>query len=101
MQRPGAYRLTPDMTLLDALSEAGGPTKDAAPSKMQLVRPRSHLQLDIPFSTLLDPVGDHNVGLEEGDIIWVPKSGLAKLGYTFQQVSPFANLVVVGKALTN
>lgn len=101
VQRPGAYRLTPDMTLLDVLAEAGGPTKDAAPSKMQLVRPRSHLQLDIPFSTLLDPQGDRNVGLEEGDIIWIPKSGLAKLGYTFQQVSPFANLVVVGKALAN
>jgi polysaccharide export outer membrane protein len=101
VQRPGAYRLTPDMTLMDALAEAGGPTKDAAPSRMQLVRPRSHLQLDIPFSTLLDPQGDRNVGLEEGDIIWIPKSGLAKLGYTFQQVSPFANLVVVGKALAN
>lgn len=101
VQRPSAYRLTPDMSLLDALAEAGGPTKDAAPSKMQLIRANGGVKLDIPFSTLLDPTAGRNVGLEEGDIIWVPRSGMAKVGYVFQQISPFANLVVVGKALTN
>ena len=27
VKKPGAYRLTPEMSLLDALSQAGGPTK--------------------------------------------------------------------------
>lgn len=102
VQRPGAYRLTPDMSLMDALAQAGGPTQDAAPSKMKLVRSSSHLELDIPLSTLLDPNGTRNVGLEEGDIIWIPRSGVASIGYVFEKVvSPFVNLVIVGKAIAN
>ena len=102
VQRPGAYRLTPDMSLMDALAQAGGPTQDAAPSKMKLVRSSSHLEVDVPLSTLLDPNGTRNVGLEEGDIIWMPRSGVAKIGYVFEKVvSPFVNLVIVGKAIAN
>jgi polysaccharide export outer membrane protein len=102
VQRPGAYRLTPDMSLLDALAQAGGPTKDAASSKMKLVRTNSHLELDVPLASLLDPQGGRSVGLEEGDIIWVPRSGLARIGYVFEKaVSPFVNLVIVGKAIAN
>ena len=102
VHRPGAYRLSSDMSLLDVLAEAGGPTKDAAPSKMRLIRGSSRIEVVVPLSTLLDPQGDLNVGLEEGDIIWVPRSGMAKTGYVFEKIiSPFVNLVIVGKAIAN
>ena len=98
VQRPGAYSVTGDMTLLDALAQAGGPTRDAATSKMRLIRPNSGTEIEIPLSRLLDPKQQANVAMEERDILWVPKSGLAKLGYVVQQITPVGNLVLVGSA---
>ena len=100
VQRPGAYSLTPDMTLLDALAQAGGPTEDAAPRSMRLIRSAGGTMAEIPLPALLDPKGGRNIGLEEGDILWVPRSGLASLGWFAQQVAPFVNMLVVGKVLT-
>lgn len=42
-----------------------------------------------------------SVGLDDGDIGWVPRSGIAKLGYVVQQIMPVGNLVLVGSAGEN
>lgn len=99
VHKPGAYRLTPDMSFLDALNTAGGPTNDASYKAMYVVRPREHLQREISLYDLLagDPIP--NVVLEEGDIIFVPQNGLAYLGYVFEQLSPLAGMVLIGAAV--
>lgn len=99
VQRPGAYRFAPDMSLLDALAQAGGPTEDADVKQMRLVRPSTRLERLVPFADVLDPKGAANIGLEEGDILYVPRRGLRKFGYVMQQVTPFLNLIVFGKAI--
>jgi polysaccharide export outer membrane protein len=101
VRRPGAYSVTGDMTMLDALAQAGGVTADAASSKIRLIRPNSGMDVEIPMNRLLDPKERANVALEERDIVWVPKSGLAKFGYLIQQITPVGNLVLVGSAAAN
>lgn len=88
VHKPGAYRLTPDMSLLDALAQAGGPDEDAAPEYLALYRPGSEAVQRIPFSNLLTNRPAQNYALNEGDVLYVPRSGLANVGYALRQLLP-------------
>lgn len=93
---PGAYRLTPNMTFLDALSLAGGPTMDASANKLKIVRPNQNLEKEISLKDLLAMKPGLNVSLNEGDIVYVPKRGLANFGYIVEKVTPFTTLLLFG-----
>lgn len=98
VQRPGAIRLTPDMTLLDAIAQAGGPTRDAAADKLRVVRPSTGIEREIPMADLMRSAKNPNVGLNEGDIVYVPKRNMAKFGYLLQQISPVTGWLVFSQA---
>lgn len=99
VNKPGAYELTPDMSFLEALAQAGGPNDAAQPGKIVLARPRQNLQQVIDLKTFLAGNGDSNYVLREGDIIYVPKSGIAKVGYVMQQLSPISSTLLFGAAI--
>jgi polysaccharide biosynthesis/export protein len=99
VNKPGAYQFTPDMSFLDALAQAGGPSDNGQPAKIVLARPRQNFQQVIDLKTFLSGDGDSNYRLEEGDIIYVPKSGLAKVGYVLQQLNPVTSTLLFGAAL--
>lgn len=94
--RPGAYRLTPDMTVLDALAQAGGPNEDGAAQQMMLYRANRQAARPLRLSDLIGPDGRANVAVEEGDTIFVPKSGLAEVGYTLRQLLPGLSFLTFG-----
>ena len=100
VQKPGAYRLTPDMSLMDALSQAGGPTEDASPEKIALYRPGQKTATTAPFRSLLESDRKVNFALNEGDIIYVPRSGLAEAGYVIRQLLPGLSMLSIGYALS-
>lgn len=88
VHKPGAYRLTPDMSLMDALAQAGGPNEDAAPESIGIYRPGQQAFEATPLNALLKDQPRRNYGLEEGDVIYVPKSGIAEVGYVLRQLLP-------------
>jgi polysaccharide export outer membrane protein len=94
--RPGAYRLTPDMALLDALSQAGGPNDDAAPQEIAVYRPSRKAVLRAPMASLMTADQSVNFALEEGDIVYVPKSTLAEAGYVMRQLLPGLSVISFG-----
>jgi polysaccharide biosynthesis/export protein len=73
--RAGGYALLPDMTVLQALSDAGGFTAFANPKKIYIIRQGSGKQEKIPFN-YKDVVGGkdpaQNVVLKPGDTVIVP-----------------------------
>jgi len=97
--RPGAYRLTPDMSLLDALAQAGGPGEDAATGEIAIYRPGKQALERVPLQSLLTADRRVNYALEEGDIVYVPKSGLAEVGYVLRQLAPGLGFMTFGLAL--
>ena len=99
VQHPGAFRLTSDMSFLDAFTQAGGVTDDAAVDKIELVRSSTDFKKQFQLKQLLSDPRELNFSLNEGDIIYVPKSGLAKVGYIFQKTSPITGFAVIGTAL--
>lgn len=94
--RPGSYRLTPRMTLLDALAQAGGPNDDAAPSKIGLYRAGARTVEILDFGKLIAPDRNVNYALEDGDVVFVPTSGLANIGYFLRQISPAVSVLTFG-----
>jgi polysaccharide export outer membrane protein len=99
--RPGAYRLTPDMSLLDALATAGGPNEDAKPDRIALYRSARKEMETIDLQSLMDGQRRVNFALEEGDVIFVPKSGIGEFGYFTRQLSAGLGFMTFGLALKN
>ncbi len=100
VRQPGAVRLTPDMTFLDALALVGGPTEDAATGGMRLVRPGEGVRTEISLGDLTAPKPGENVLLEENDIIYVSKRGVARVDYWVRKLNPFATLMILGTAVS-
>ncbi len=99
--RPGAYRVTPDMSLLDALAQAGGPNEDAQPKEIAVYRPSRQAVLRAPLASLLTADQKVNFALEEGDIVYVPTSGIADVGYVVRQLLPGLSFLTFGLSTTN
>src|ERR1700738_915937 len=73
--RPGAFPLLPNMTVLQALSSAGGFTQFAREKKIYILRMEDGKQVKHPFNYKEAVSGkniEQNIILEGGDIIVVP-----------------------------
>jgi polysaccharide export outer membrane protein len=75
VNKPGAFPLLPQMTILQALSSAGGFTQFANTKKIYMIRMVSGKQVNFPFNYKDVTHGkgiDQNVVLKPGDQIVVP-----------------------------
>ncbi len=96
--KPGAYRLTQRMTVLDALAQAGGSTEDSKPNEIGLYRAGVNKTEILSFDTLISASRASNYALEDGDVIFLPRSKMAEFGYLMRQLGP--GLSVLNFALT-
>ena len=94
--KPGSYRLTPRMTLLDALAQAGGPNEDAAPQQIGVYRSGAKQIEVIAFSDLVNVARAVNYTLEDGDVVFVPKSNIAEFGYAMRQIASGISVLTFG-----
>lgn len=100
VNKPGVYRLTPKMSFLDALGQAGGPSMHASASQIRVIRPSQKLDVTVDLAQLLTPNPSLNVALEEGDVLYVPYSWVAEVGYVLDQINPFATLFSIRQLST-
>jgi len=98
VKNPGPYPLTANMSFLEALSLAGGPNDNAQQGKIVLARPSKNTEQVVDLEHLVQ-TGGANSQLESGDIVYVPKSGLAQVGYVLQQLNPLTTMALFGAAL--
>jgi polysaccharide biosynthesis/export protein len=96
---PGAFRLTPDMSFLDAFTQAGGVSENAAADKIEVVRSATGIKRQFSLKDLLAKPTEYNFSLNEGDLIYVPQRPLGKLGYVLQKTSPITGFAVIGSAV--
>ncbi|MGA9722979.1 MAG: polysaccharide biosynthesis/export family protein [Candidatus Binatus sp.] len=98
VKNPGPYPLTANMSFLEALARAGGPIDSAQQGKIVLARPSKNTEQVVDLENSVEQ-GGTNYKLEAGDIVYVPKSGLATLGYVMQQINPITSMALFGAAL--
>lgn len=75
VNRAGAYPLLPQMTVLQALSSAGGFTQFANPKKIYVMRAENGKQTKYPFNyneVIKGKDADQNIILKPGDTIVIP-----------------------------
>lgn len=87
--KPGPYKWTRGMTVLDALALAGGLTRDAATFRIVLVRPGLEEKIILEQTDLVSGVPGANVAVQPGDILYVPSNILAEVGYILEKINPF------------
>ncbi len=94
VQHPGPIALKHDSTLSSVLGEAGGLSDSAGGNpEIQIVhRSKGGKTQFVRFNDLLKPSGGLEVSLNPGDIVFVPKSGMAKMGLVMQQLAPFVTM---------
>jgi len=93
VHRPGVFRLTPNMSFIELLARAGGPTRDAAPDRINVIRPAQGINQPMALSQLIAPNQKVNVALTEGDIVYVPINTIAKVNYAIQFLNPFSTML--------
>lgn len=91
VQHPGQIALRHDSTLTSILGEVGGLSDGAGnnPEIGIVHRTQGGKTQYVRFSNLLKPTGGMDVSLHPGDVIFVPRSGLNKVGFVMQQLAPF------------
>lgn len=75
VSHPGAFPLVPNMTILQALTSAGGPSPYAKTSKIYMLRTENGVQKKVAFNYKAVIKGqntEQNISLEPGDTIVVP-----------------------------
>ena len=98
---PGAYNLSPEMTLLDIVSRAGGLTENGDPSRLTLVRPSENASMKVRLGELLQPNPSLNVSLAQGDVLYVPSSELGRVGYVLRQLNPFTSFLLFTQSFSS
>ncbi len=93
VNKPGAFRLTPNMSFIEAIARAGGPTIDAAPGRINMIRPEQNINQSLSLDELIQPDNRLNVALQDGDIIYVPTNVIAKINYMVRFLNPFSTML--------
>jgi polysaccharide export outer membrane protein len=95
---PGPVRINPDTRLIDVLTLAGGVTEDAASDKIRLVRPSTGMTREFSLKDLLDPIKARMAegSIQSGDVVYVPQTGFAKVGYVLGKLSPAGTIMMFG-----
>lgn len=94
VQKPGQIALRHDSTLTSILGDAGSLSDGAGNNpEIEIVhRTQGGKTQYVRFSNLLKPTGGMDVSLHPGDVIFVPRSGLTKVGFVMQQLAPFLSM---------
>ena len=103
--RPGVFKLGQDEDVVRALAEAGGGTHDASLSGIQIVRRDKSGQqatvLPVDVDRILagkdSPAG--NPPLVSGDIVYVPRKGIATFNYYLTELTPSINTILLGATI--
>jgi polysaccharide biosynthesis/export protein len=101
VNHPGAVKLRRETTLTDVLAMAGGLTDGAATKNIRLIHRDSGKTMTIALDKMLTPENNLEVTLRRGDIIYVPRRNLAKVGYVLQQLGPSAGFAMFAAFLAN
>ena len=103
VRSPGVFALGEKMDSVRALAAAGGPTEDGILSEVRLIRPGDEGAevITMDFARVLN--GRSNAlgtSIRAGDIVYVPRRGVASFNYVLRQITPSLNVLLLGDALS-
>jgi polysaccharide export outer membrane protein len=101
VRKPGTFPMPKQTRVVEAIGHAWGPTPFGNVDEIKIVRGEGSSAQVIPVDLVAIREGDlsTNVQVQAGDIVYVPPTTLAKIGYAFQAVLfPFQPLLGVANS---
>jgi protein involved in polysaccharide export with SLBB domain len=105
---PGAFDLKGSMTLLDAIGNAGGFHYTAQPECVVLMRKTEtgeYTGRKVDVEGILESEKGENIYITAGDVIYVPKSTIAKIDFFvdqfFAKLSPAWQFYILGREVAD
>lgn len=111
VRRPGRFSIKVGDRLLDIIGAAGGFSEDANRTQIRLIRRSAYagksLQnpqevpatININFLNILNQNNfNKDFLLQSGDIIYVPRNGLAGINYFFRMINPLTQLIIIQRS---
>jgi polysaccharide export outer membrane protein len=101
VRAPARFAIVKVTRVTEALGYVGGPTPFAQVSGIRVLRPTPHgtVVQPVDFGAIRDGDMSTNFALQGGDIVYVPPTLLAKIGYVVQQIFfPFQPIIGVGQS---
>lgn len=97
VSRPHTLVLRPGVTLLEAVAQAGGFTRDAKKTSVMVVRGglADPTLLTVDIDKLTRGEGPRDMALEPGDVVYVPRTFIADVVRFFQNASAILGPVVL------
>jgi len=101
VRTPSRFPIVKLTRVTEALGAVGGPTPFASVSGIRVLRPTPNgtVVQPVDFSAIRDGDMTTDFALQGGDIVYVPPTLLAKIGYVVQQIFfPFQPIIGVSQA---
>ncbi len=101
---PGMFPRGKAMDVVRAIALAGGNTRDARLGDVRVVRRipgQQPVVLSIDLAGVLAGKAADNPAVQTGDIVYVPRRGVATFNYYLGQLTPSINTVLLGATLHN
>jgi polysaccharide export outer membrane protein len=97
VNRPGEVVIKGKITVLEAVTASGSPTRYANLKKVQVIRGEAKHPMIIPvdlYSVMFKGNAKQNILLQNQDILFVPPKGLIKVGYACDIILfPFTSIL--------
>jgi polysaccharide biosynthesis/export protein len=96
VRKPGPLMLRSPMTVLDAVTQSGGLTKDADSTRIYLVRAEGDRGVvqQVDLKTLVEKADFRkNFALQEGDLVFVAERGISNFHYYLSRILPTMTVV--------
>lgn len=102
VNHPGVFPRGQEVDVIRAIALAGGETHDAQLTLVHVVR-RSKTQppqvLDVNVEGMLEGQVENNPQIQSGDVVYVPRKGVATFNYYLSQVTPSLNTLLLGATM--
>jgi polysaccharide export outer membrane protein len=94
VSHPGPQHLMPQVTLQEVIAVAGGLAPAAGNNPLiTIIDPSTNKSRTVKYMDLMTSKGVNSMQLHAGDVIFVPTSKVAKVGYVLQQLSPITDIL--------
>lgn len=101
--RPSTFPLSRETRIIEAIGLVGGPGRFAAKSRVRVIRPQgaSTQVYSISLNAIEDGDLSQNMLLQPGDIVVVPPTVMASIGYKLSEIFfPFGQIFGFGSRIT-
>ncbi len=102
VNNPGVFAIGQAVDVIRAIAMAGGETHDAQLKSVRVLRreidgPPKMYEVDI--TEMLKGEAKYIPSIEPGDVVYVPRKGIADFNYVITQLTPSLNTILLGTAV--